>query len=398
LAVHRPIRVCLPILFYPPEFSGHGIQIERCRPYLEAQGVETTVLTQRLDPSLPAELAPHVKRRLTPGFGPLPTLRRARELRQFFRERPGRFDVVHSVLLGWEFLLNLRFLRAGHRVLYEMVLLDGDDPLAVARSRGGPVKLKLLRQVDAWSALSRAFVPPYEAAGFPRDRLHVVHGGVDTERHRPRRGDERRELRARLGIPSEVQLAVTGFALVKRKGIDRVLESWARLRPVRDRQLLLVIGPDQPEDRAEPEFVAAVEQRIRAEDLAGTVRLTGRVDNLDEYLGVADLFVFLSRKEGLGYVMLEGMSSELPCIVSPLDGIADEVLEDGRTGFVAREPDDPDDVAATMRKVLDDPGLARAVGEAARRSVLERFSMEVRARRLGEIYRSLGPEADPSGG
>jgi glycosyltransferase involved in cell wall biosynthesis len=79
----------------------------------------------------------------------------------------------------------------------------------------------------------------------------------------------------------------------------------------------------------------------------------------------------------------------LPCVISPLDGIGREIVDEGRTGFVIDDPDDPDAVAARLRPLLSDGELRRRLGTAARESASARFSMEVRAERLAEIYRTL---------
>jgi glycosyltransferase involved in cell wall biosynthesis len=119
------------------------------------------------------------------------------------------------------------------------------------------------------------------------------------------------------------------------------------------------------------------------------VRLLGRVDDLESYLGAADLFVFLSRKEGQGYVIVEAMASGLPCVVSPLDGIASEMVDQGESGVILSNPDDADAVAGELSRLLGDAALRRAMGDAARRSAVRRFSIESRVDALAALYREV---------
>ncbi|UCE86578.1 MAG: glycosyltransferase family 4 protein [Deltaproteobacteria bacterium] len=390
------IRVCIAVNGYPPRFAGHGIQIQRNLPALRARGIVPTILTERVDgePEPPRADGAAVRRDLSPGFGWRGTLARILQFRRHFRAHRDDYDLVHAAMVGWEFLLNLPYLRKlGLPVVYEMVSLGADDPVALSQMRLGDFKLRRVqRNVDFWIGLTGVFRARVAAAGIPEDRFRVVYGGVDVDRFRAARGERRRELRARLGLPPEARIAISAGALVPRKGMDRVVKAWARTHPEPERDLLLIIGPARAEDvdaTWNPQHADEVERLSRAKGVDGTVRIVGRVDNLDDYMSAADLFLFLSHREGLGYVTLEAMACELACVVSPLDGIAEELISEGRTGFIAREPDDPGSVAAIVSRLLEDASLRRRIGAQARRAVVERFTHGVRADALKAVYRDV---------
>jgi glycosyltransferase involved in cell wall biosynthesis len=65
-----------------------------------------------------------------------------------------------------------------------------------------------------------------------------------------------------------------------------------------------------------------------------------------------------------------------------------EYVEDGGTGLLAARGDA---LARVISRVLDDPALAYAIGEAGRQRVLERFTWEASARRLAKLIESLSP-------
>ena len=64
-------------------------------------------------------------------------------------------------------------------------------------------------------------------------------------------------------------------------------------------------------------------------------------------------------------------------------GGAAEAVDDGNTGIVVRDPDDPRAVAAAFEQLLDDPERARAMGIAGRERAVREFSYDVLAHRLG---------------
>jgi glycosyltransferase involved in cell wall biosynthesis len=400
----RPLRVCLPIAKYPPQFSGMGIQIRRSLPYLRARGIEVTILTNRLPRSAeapPDDGAQRVDRILSPGRNPLAILRRVAQFRRYFAQRKGWFDILHCNMLAWEFMLNTSYLQTlGLPTIVEMVLLGGDDPFTVSEERFGAFKMGLLRHVDLWIGISQTFLPPLLRAGLSADMFRLVYTGVDLETYRPFTSEERRAQRARLGLPPEARIVVSVGSVIWRKGFDRLLETWARLAPRAGRDLLVVVGPASEAEglgAEDQDFARSLQERSNAPDLSGTVRWVGRADDVQDYLCASDLFLFLSRQEGLGIVILEAMACGLPSVVSPLDGIADEIIADGRTGVIVRNPDNPGAVAASVRSLLDQPLAREAMGVLARKSAVERFSFDARADALAAIYRSLltrGAKAD----
>jgi len=403
MGADRPLRVCLPIPKYPPVFSGMGIQIQRSLPFLSARGVEVTVLTHRLPRSFGSVLPETnraVDRVLAYGVGRIATLWRVGQFRRYFETHRGIFDVLHCDMLGWEFLLNVRRLKSlGLPVIMEMVLLDGDDPVATSRERLGTFKLGFLKHVDAWVGISGAFLPRVLAAGIPRERFHLIYPGVEVGSYRPLTPDERTRTRARLGIPVDSRIVVSVGSVIRRKGIDRLLSAWTRIEPVRGRDLLLIVGPATAADGLSgPDlaFARTIHEAIRAPRLAGTIRLVGRAENVQEYIGAADVFLLLSRQEGLPIVSVEALAAGLPCVVSPLDGI-DEIVLEGKTGFIVRDPDDPHAVAAVVTRLLDRPQERAALSARARAIALTRFSFDARADALASLYRQLASRGKPAG-
>ncbi|HZF08578.1 MAG TPA: glycosyltransferase family 4 protein [Thermoanaerobaculia bacterium] len=88
----------------------------------------------------------------------------------------------------------------------------------------------------------------------------------------------------------------------------------------------------------------------------------------------AALFAMPSRGEGFGLVYLEAMRAGKPCLAAR-GGAAAEVVADGETGLLV-DPDDPAELAAALSRLLDDPEVARRLGEAGRRRCETVFTPE----------------------
>ena len=79
------------------------------------------------------------------------------------------------------------------------------------------------------------------------------------------------------------------------------------------------------------------------------------------------------------------MAHGIPVIAARIGALRDTVRE-GETGLHFT-PGDPVDLAATMRRLWDDPALCRRLGRAAHRDVQHRFSEDAHFTRLIEAYR-----------
>ena len=126
--------------------------------------------------------------------------------------------------------------------------------------------------------------------------------------------------------------------------------------------------------------------------------MLGRVPDADlpSLYGCADVFAMCCRsrwrgleQEGFGIVFLEAAACGVPSVAGDSGGAA-EAVEDGTTGLVVAEPDDPAEVAAAIARLIDDPALASRQGQAARTRAETEFSYDRLATRLNDALSGLG--------
>lgn len=219
--------------------------------------------------------------------------------------------------------------------------------------------------------------------------ITVVPPGVDTERFRPLTPVERSAAREKFGFADDAEIVVSISRLVPRKGFDTAIRAVAQLRASRPKLVLAISGSGRDEKRL----------RELAISLDAPVVFLGRVsnDDLPRLYGCADAYAMLCRnrwggleQEGFGIVFLEAAACGVPQIAGDSGGAA-EAVEDGHTGIVVRQPDDPRAVAAAFEQLLNDPVRAREMGLAGRERAVREFSYDVLAHRLGV---SLGALTD----
>jgi len=207
-----------------------------------------------------------------------------------------------------------------------------------------------------------------------RDKLAVVPNGVDPQNVVSRPGESAAEQKE-----SPTLLSVSN--LVRTKGIDLNLYALQKLRAEYPILRYLVIGGG-------PE-----EAKLRK--LAGELGLEKQVDFLGrqshhqvmEYMAACDIFTLPSWNEGFGVVYLEAMANGKPVIGCKGEGIEDFV-EHGKTGLLVN-PRDVDSLVEALDFLLSHPEEAKAMGEQARKLVLENYTWEKNAEKTIEIYKEV---------
>jgi glycosyltransferase involved in cell wall biosynthesis len=217
------------------------------------------------------------------------------------------------------------------------------------------------------------------ALGAEPSRLEVVPYGVDTARFRPD-PEARAAMRRELGVGGEEILAVAAGRLVKKKGFEYLIDAIADTPGFR-----LALAGDGT-------LAEELRAQAAARGVAGRVAWLGNrsQDEVARLLMAGDVAVVPSVRDdsgnvdGLPNVVLEALASGTPLVATPAGGIG-SVVEHGRTGLLVPERD-TGALAAALERLRDDRALGRAMGEAARRLMTERFGWAGVARRFEHAY------------
>ncbi len=220
--------------------------------------------------------------------------------------------------------------------------------------------------------------------GIPEGRICKITPGVDYEQFAPKSPDP--ELLDRFSLRGK-KVLLTVSRLWPRKGHEAVMRAVARiLSDVPDMRYLIVgKGPE--------------EEKLRR--LAFELGLTDQIvfvgfvpqEQLSDFYNLCDVFVMANREEeesgdveGFGMVFLEANAAGKPVIGGRSGGTEDSIL-DGVTGFRVN-PDNVDEVASALKKLLTDPALCRKLGEAGLARARREFGWEEKARILRQASRN----------
>jgi glycosyltransferase involved in cell wall biosynthesis len=388
---------------FHPVLGGGEQHIRLLATRLVAAGLPATVLTRRGDASWPEqETLDGVRIVRVPPPGPgrrgkyamVPHAARALE-----RLRDS-FDVL--VVRGTR-VLGLPGLRAGRRLGKKVVLqcevsgeMSGEiytwgTPWDVAPVRWlvgavSALRNRALRDADAFVAISSRTRDEFLAAGLPAERVRHIPHGVDLERFRPASQDERRGSRERLGLPLDRRLIVFTGRLLRGKGIEVLVDAFARLAKADPLPHLVLVGSGAGQQLSVEE---ALRGQVRALRLESRVSFVGRVLNVEAYLRAADLYAFPSFFEAMPLAVIEAAASGLACVATRIGGVED-VLEDDVSGLLV-SPGDAPALAEAMRALLGDAPRAATLGRGARAAAEARFDLRQNLERYRALFQELAP-------
>lgn len=123
-----------------------------------------------------------------------------------------------------------------------------------------------------------------------------------------------------------------------------------------------------------------LEQLIKELGLESQVHLLGYREDIADIYGCADIFLFLSGREGLPVALMESMAAGVPSIVTKIRGNTD-LIRDGREGYVVEK--DEKEVEEALRKMLS--GTRQAMGEEALKRI-KRFDTDIIKKEMRKWY------------
>ncbi len=238
--------------------------------------------------------------------------------------------------------------------------LHGTDITLVGADRSYlPITRYGLQQSDGVTAVSK-FLKQATIETFDFDEIEVIPNFI-CPNHYMRLPDS--PLRAELAPNGERLLVhVSNFRAVKRPA--DCVEILAKVRAAGEKVRLVMVG-DGPE-------LSAV--RYRAEQLGvnGDAVFVGKLANISDYLGIADVFLLPSELESFGLAALEAQACEVPVIATRIGGLP-EVINDGESGFLS-DVGDVEKMTADTLRLLRDEKLRRGFGEKGRELAVQRYS------------------------
>jgi glycosyltransferase involved in cell wall biosynthesis len=199
-----------------------------------------------------------------------------------------------------------------------------------------------------------------------RKKIKIIPNGVDARNFAPGKpklpADLLRQLRGKT-----VLLYVGVFRV--RKRVFNLLFALHEVIKNNDKVILVLVGGG----RGYEEGILRLVKELGLED---NVVFVGKVpnDQVINYLNAADVFCTLSSYEGMPIAILEAMASGKAILTSRVSGMID-LVSDGEDGYLTKV-DDTKQIAKKLQLLVDNPAETKAMGEHARKKVVDHYSWD----------------------
>lgn len=233
--------------------------------------------------------------------------------------------------------------------------LHGTDITLVGKDESyQPVVEFSINESDGVTAVSESLKQDTLAHFNITTDIRVIYNFVDLNRFRKQKKDHFKKAIAPMG--ERLLVHISNFRKVKR--VQDVMEVFLRVRQQIPCKLLFI--GDGPERRK-------VEAMCRDYQTCEDVRFLGKLEEVEEVLSVADLFVMPSEKESFGLAALEAMACEVPVVASNTGGLP-ELVKHGETGLLS-SVGDIETMTSNALEILHDRNLLQFKQKAYQRAL-----------------------------
>jgi len=237
---------------------------------------------------------------------------------------------------------------------------------------GDHLSIKVIGWLSEFVIANSKAIEAHYARFIPRQRIRMTYQGVNVQL--PGGTDE---VSRPVGGVEPVKLVLVG-AIQEGKGQTDAVQAVARLKTQGVQLELTLVGTGEPAD------LEKVKRTVSSCGLEGLVKFTGQVLEPGPIVKNSDIALICSRSEAFGRTTVEAMKLGKP-VIGARGGATPELIRENFNGLLYI-PGDYLDLAQKIKYLIDNPELARQMGENGRRWAEEEFTV---AKYTGNVLRVL---------
>jgi glycosyltransferase involved in cell wall biosynthesis len=188
---------------------------------------------------------------------------------------------------------------------------------------------------------------------------------------------DREGVRKKYNIENDETLLFVMTRLTDEKNVEFLVDAIMPVLKKNDRAKFMICG--------EGNLKEALMKKIFEAGLQEKTVFVGIVSDSEKknYYAAGDIFIYASKSETQGMILTEAMYSGLPIVAVRATGVKD-IVENGKTGFLV--PEDVQEFGKAVQKLIDGENLKREFSEEAEKVAREKYTAEVCARKMIEVY------------
>ena len=386
--MNRPRVAILSRYFWPYRCENTGWLADLAVELLRYE-CNPTVVTARWDVDGPSKIVFRnvpVHRIAPPPTGSWTTIGYLRQVDTWLNQHLDEFDVVYALTLREDAYAVLGAVR---RTKIPVVLrvenegLQGDCHWQRTSPWGKRIRRRRL-SANAFVVSTPGQIEELTANGYPPDRYFLIRPGVKL---RPTKTAKQRfDIRSAMKSASSELATSAQFPIIlsigqtrSNGGVKNLISAWTTLIQCYPNAQLWLIGHGDNRHQ----ILAEIEQS----DVAGSVKVPGKFDTLEDLLDAANLLILPEPNISSVSLIAQAMSAGLPLIATDCP-LHRNVIEHNQTGLLLQDFN-PYTLTNAIAQLLDQPAMATRLGSTARDECQRRFSLDTAAQLHKEMFTSL---------
>lgn len=230
-------------------------------------------------------------------------------------------------------------------------------------------RLKYGNSLSGYISISSFITNNLIENGIHKNKVFNLANGVNTDRFTPASKEDKSCLRHKNEIPDKLTFSYIG-GLTENKRVTNILKSVKILKSegFTDFQFLIV-GPDRSNGVVESNIKKLIDI-LEIEDMVIRIPFT---KTPEKYFNMSDVFILVSRSEGMSNSLLEAMSSGLPAIVTKISG-SEDLIKENVNGYFTNGS--PEDIARCLKVFINEKDTIENMGFITREIISSNYSNE----------------------
>lgn len=219
-------------------------------------------------------------------------------------------------------------------------------------------------------------------AGLKAEKLsrgYVLYNGIENKFigmiSKEKKKDKRKKM---FNVEDKTLFFISVANLVPYKDYFSIIEALKKIKEKGYNFFYLILGEGPLRTR--------IEQRINENGLTSNIKISGNVENVNEYLQLADVFIHSSKGEGCSNAILEAMGAGLPIIATNTGGTSEIILNEN--GFLF-EYQNVDQLSKIIIKCFDNSSMLEMMGKNSFKTVNEKFTVNQMMNNYESILNSV---------
>ena len=234
---------------------------------------------------------------------------------------------------------------------------------------------RILKAADGIQLLNSELYNHISKLNIDINKVFVMTRGVDIDLFKPR--NVNKSLRSGLGIKDDDIIILYVGRLEPVKGVSYLLHAAKKVIPHYKNIRVLIVGDGS----------LRREYELFVKSFSYNIIFTGFREDIPALMNISDIFVLPSLSEDMSNVVMEAGASGLP-VISTKVGAVPQIVLDMKTGIIIK-PKDVNDLVDALKKLIDDPLLAKEMGEAGRKRIEEEYSWEIICKKIDDAYENI---------